>query len=97
MIEESTNLSFMLGALMFSLLFKLAAFPSYFWLRSLYCTASTPIVCFFGLPVKVATFAAFFRLFCFAFAGLAPLWADLVLFSGIGSIVVGCVISLKAK
>jgi NADH-quinone oxidoreductase subunit N len=96
-VQELTTYSVMLGSLIFSLLFKLSVFPNYFWVRSLYCSVSTPIVCLFGLPVKIALFVVFFRLFGVAFVGLSFLWGNLVLFSGLGSIIFGCFITLQSK
>jgi len=42
-------------------------------------------------------FAAFFKMFAYGFVGLSFLWVDLILFSGVGSLIVGCFIALQAK
>jgi NADH-quinone oxidoreductase subunit N len=87
----------MLSCLLFSLIFKLAAFPCYFWIRNLYCAATLPTIFFIGVPVKVVIFIVLFRLFGFAFIGLSSLWINLVLFCGLGSIILGCIIAVQAQ
>jgi NADH-quinone oxidoreductase subunit N len=72
-LEKSFDYKITLTCLLLGLLFKLAAFPNYFWIRNLYCVASTPIVAYFAVPVKLTLFITVFKLFTYAFAGLSSI------------------------
>jgi cytochrome c oxidase subunit 3 len=95
--ELAPALQLTLGCILFSLLFKLGLFPNYFWVRELYCSTSIPIIAYFALTVKVATFGALFRLYGNCFSELGLLWESLFLFSGAGSLIIGCLIALDSK
>jgi proton-translocating NADH-quinone oxidoreductase chain N len=96
-VEQAVSLQISIAFLFFGLLFKLAAFPSYFWVRELYCSTITPVVIYFAIPVKLAAFITLFRLFGYSFTNISFLWENLFLFAGIGSIIIGGLITLDAK
>jgi NADH-quinone oxidoreductase subunit N len=94
---NSSGYTITLSCLLVGLLFKLAAFPNYFWIRNLYCVASTPVLSYFAIPVKVTLFVIIFKLFTYTFAGLSAIWINLFLYSGLGSLFVGCLLALHAR
>ena len=54
--------------------FKVSAVPFHFWAPDVYEGAPTTITAFMSTIVKVAAFAAFFKLFASAFAGVQSSW-----------------------
>jgi NADH-quinone oxidoreductase subunit N len=54
--------------------FKVSAVPFHFWAPDVYEGSPTPITAFMSTIVKVAAFAAFFRLFAFTFQGVQEVW-----------------------
>ena len=60
------------------LAFKISAVPFHFWAPDVYEGAPTVITAFMSTIVKMAAFAAFFRLFYMSFRNVAPQWVDVV-------------------
>jgi NADH-quinone oxidoreductase subunit N len=58
------------------LAFKISAVPFHFWAPDVYEGAPTVVTAFMSTIVKIAAFAAFFRLFYTAFKPVAPQWVD---------------------
>ncbi len=54
--------------------FKVSAVPFHFWAPDVYQGSPTTITAFMSTIVKVAAFAAFFKLFAFTFAGVESSW-----------------------
>lgn len=54
--------------------FKISAAPFHFWAPDVYEGSPTPITAFMSTIVKVAAFAAFFRLFASTFQGVQETW-----------------------
>jgi NADH-quinone oxidoreductase subunit N len=54
--------------------FKVSAVPFHFWAPDVYQGSPTTITAFMSTIVKVAAFAAFFKLFSFTFAGVQSSW-----------------------
>jgi NADH-quinone oxidoreductase subunit N len=54
--------------------FKVSAVPFHFWAPDVYQGSPTTITAFMSTIVKVAAFAAFFKLFSFTFAGVQSTW-----------------------
>jgi NADH-quinone oxidoreductase subunit N len=54
--------------------FKVSAVPFHFWAPDVYQGSPTTITAFMSTIVKVAAFAAFFKLFSFTFAGVQSVW-----------------------
>lgn len=64
--------------IMVGLAFKVSAVPFHFWAPDVYEGAPTVITAFMSTIVKIAAFAAFFRLFATSFAAVAPQWTDVL-------------------
>jgi len=77
-IAEHPNLPgfFYAGVLLMlvGIAFKVSAAPFHFWAPDVYEGAPTPITAFMSTIVKVAAFAAFFRLFASTFIGVQDTW-----------------------
>jgi NADH-quinone oxidoreductase subunit N len=64
--------------ILIGLAFKVSAVPFHFWAPDVYEGAPTVITAFMSTIVKIAAFAAFFRLFYYSFRPLAPQWVDVL-------------------
>lgn len=64
--------------IMVGLAFKVSAVPFHFWAPDVYEGSPTVVTAFMSTIVKVAAFAAFFRLFATCFAPLSPQWVDVL-------------------
>jgi NADH-quinone oxidoreductase subunit N len=77
-IAEHQNLPgfFYAGVLLMlvGMAFKVSAVPFHFWAPDVYEGSPTPITAFMSTIVKVAAFAAFFRLFASTFEGVQSAW-----------------------
>ena len=65
----------MIYFLAFGFLFKLAAFPCHLWAPEIYDGSPHPITAIFVLPIKIATFSLFLRLFSYVFGDLYYIWS----------------------
>jgi NADH-quinone oxidoreductase subunit N len=76
--NSETNALLYTGVLMMlvGLAFKISAVPFHFWAPDVYEGAPTVVTAFMSTIVKIAAFAAFFRLFYTAFKPVAPQWVD---------------------
>ncbi len=64
--------------IMVGLAFKISAVPFHFWAPDVYDGAPTVVTAFMSTIVKIAAFAAFFRLFAICFATVTELWVDVL-------------------
>lgn len=71
------------------MLFKVSAFPFHFWTPDVYQGAPTLVTTFMSTSVKVAGFAAFFRLFYNCFLDLDGIWSDSLAIISVLTITVG--------
>jgi NADH-quinone oxidoreductase subunit N len=60
------------------LAFKISAVPFHFWAPDVYEGSPTVVTAFMSTIVKIAAFAAFFRLFAACFAPVSAQWVDVV-------------------
>ncbi len=60
------------------LAFKISAVPFHFWAPDVYEGAPTSVTAFMSTIVKIAAFAAFFRLFATSFSGVYAEWVDVI-------------------
>ncbi|MFZ6010545.1 MAG: NADH-quinone oxidoreductase subunit N, partial [Bacteroidota bacterium] len=60
------------------LAFKVSAVPFHFWAPDVYEGSPTVVTAFMSTIVKIAAFAAFFRLFATCFGPVAPQWVDVL-------------------
>jgi NADH-quinone oxidoreductase subunit N len=65
--------------LLIGLCFKIGAAPFHFWTPDVYDGAPTLVTIFMSTVVKVASFAAFLRLFDYVFAALNDFWTPVLL------------------
>ncbi len=64
--------------LVVGLAFKISAVPFHFWAPDVYEGAPTSVTAFMSTIVKIAAFAAFFRLFATSFSGVYAEWVDVI-------------------
>lgn len=64
--------------LIVGLAFKISAVPFHFWAPDVYEGSPTVVTAFMSTIVKMAAFAAFFRLFSTVFAGVTDQWVNVV-------------------
>ncbi|MBT1697999.1 NADH-quinone oxidoreductase subunit N [Fulvivirgaceae bacterium PWU4] len=64
--------------MMVGLAFKISAVPFHFWAPDVYEGSPTVVTAFMSTIVKIAAFAAFFRLFSTCFAAVSSQWVDVV-------------------
>ncbi len=70
--------------MMVGLLFKVSAVPFHFWAPDVYEGAPTLVTSYMATVVKVAAFAAFYRLFATCFSDLTGMWGQtLAVISGV--------------
>jgi NADH-quinone oxidoreductase subunit N len=62
--------------IMVGLAFKVSAVPFHFWAPDVYEGSPTVVTAFMSTIVKMAAFAAFYRLFAKCFSTVAPQWVD---------------------
>jgi NADH-quinone oxidoreductase subunit N len=60
------------------LAFKISAVPFHFWAPDVYEGSPTVVTAFMSTIVKIAAFAAFFRLFSTSFAPVSSQWVDVI-------------------
>ena len=58
--------------------FKISAVPFHFWAPDVYEGAPTVVTAFMSTIVKIAAFAAFYRLFSICFSSVSDQWIDVV-------------------
>lgn len=64
--------------MLIGLAFKISAVPFHFWAPDVYEGSPTVVTAFMSTIVKIAAFAAFFRLFVTCFATVSAQWVDVV-------------------
>ncbi|HAP01219.1 MAG TPA: NADH-quinone oxidoreductase subunit N, partial [Bacteroidetes bacterium] len=95
----ATNYILLSGVLMLlvGLLFKVAAAPFHFWTPDVYEGAPTIVTAFFATVGKIASFAAFYRLFSFCFTPLSDEWSMVIWAVAIITMFVGNITALQQK
>ena len=82
-LSNSTSISPLfyggISLLLIGLCFKVGAAPFHFWTPDVYDGAPTMVTTYMSTVVKVASFAAFFRLFDFVLAPLGDYWTPVLL------------------
>ena len=77
--------------------FKIGAAPFHFWVPDVYEGAPTLITTFMSTVVKVASFAAFFRLFWFCFEPLSDFWVPILLIISVLTLFIGNITALMQQ
>jgi NADH-quinone oxidoreductase subunit N len=75
--------------MLIGLAFKVSAVPFHFWAPDVYEGSPTVVTAFMSTVVKIAAFAAFFRLFETCFKPVSPQWVDVVMVITILTLLVG--------
>jgi NADH-quinone oxidoreductase subunit N len=83
--------------LLIGLLFKISAAPFHFWSPDVYEGSPNVVMAFMAVVVKIASFAALFRVFGHYFSGLTPLWWNIVYYACLTSLVAGNFLALIQK
>jgi NADH-quinone oxidoreductase subunit N len=83
--------------LLTGILFKVAAAPFHFWSPDVYEGAPSQVMLFMSVVVKIASFAALFRLFGQYLQGYTSLWWEMVYYACIASLLVGNLMALVQK
>lgn len=79
------------------LAFKISAAPFHFWVPDVYQGSPTVVTAFMSTIVKIAAFAAFFRLFYICFSSVADRWTDVVLVITVITLVVSNITAVYQK
>ncbi len=83
--------------LLASMLFKVAAFPFHFWSPDVYDGSPNRTTVFMATVVKIAAFAAFFRLFQYAFSDIKGWWSQSMAIAAAATILVGNIAAVRQK
>ena len=95
--NKNLLLYIMIYFLAFGFLFKLAAFPCHLWAPEIYDGSPHPITAIFVLPIKIATFGLFLRLFSYVFGDLYYIWSYIIGMSAFFSMIWGCLGALSEQ
>lgn len=93
-ITETPMLAVGILFLLAGLSFKVSLFPFHFWTPDVYQGAPTWITQFMSTSVKLAGFAAFYRLFIYAFYAYSSLWIPILAAIAAFTIAVGSITAL---
>jgi NADH-quinone oxidoreductase subunit N len=80
--------------LLAGILFKVSAAPFHFWSPDVYEGAPNLVMLFMSVVVKIASFAALYRLFGVFFADLSDLWWTGMYYAALGSLLLGNLLAL---
>lgn len=88
---EPTNLSLqvIVISLIFSMLFKIGAFPLHWWVPDIYESAWLFSTAFFMIITKLVFFCFFSRMLLYFFFSFILIWQPLLIFSVLGSVTIG--------
>lgn len=77
------------------MLFKISAVPFHWWVPDVYEGAPTPVTAFMATVVKVAAFAAFFRLFSTCFISVSVFWTDILVWISAATMIIGNLLAVS--
>ncbi len=77
------------------MLFKISAVPFHWWVPDVYEGAPTPVTAFMATVVKVAAFAALFRLFSICFISVAPFWTEILVWVSAATMILGNLLAVS--
>lgn len=81
--------------LMAGLLFKVAAVPFHFWAPDVYEGSPAPVTAFMATVVKIAAFAAFFRLFYISFSAIVSSWVNILMIISAVTMIAGNILAIS--
>lgn len=79
------------------ILFKVSAVPFHFWAPDVYEGSPNVVMAYMSVVVKIASFAALFRIFGIYLNSMSFFWWDLFYYAAIASLVAGNVLALIQK
>lgn len=79
------------------ILFKVSAVPFHFWAPDVYEGSPNVVMAYMSVVVKIASFAALFRIFGLYLNSLSFFWWDLFYYAAIASLIVGNVLAFMQK
>lgn len=80
--------------LLAGVLFKVSAAPFHFWSPDVYEGAPNLVMVYMSVVVKIASFAALYRIFGQYFAGLSHFWWNILYYATLASLLVGNLLAL---
>lgn len=80
--------------LLVGILFKVAAAPFHFWSPDVYEGSPTLVMLFMSVVVKIASFAALYRIFGHYLNGLSHFWWNVMYYAAFGSLIAGNFLAL---
>jgi NADH-quinone oxidoreductase subunit N len=83
--------------LLAGVLFKVAAAPFHFWSPDVYEGAPNVVMLYMSVVVKIASFAALYRIFGLYFQGLSHFWWEVMYYAALASLLVGNLLALLQK
>jgi NADH-quinone oxidoreductase subunit N len=93
--EGSNVLEIAIIFLMAGFLFKIAAFPFHMWSPDVYEGAPSSSTTFFAVVPKLAILVFLSRILLYSFPAYGHMWGNILLFSGLGSIVYTAFVAIK--
>ena len=94
---DSALFKFGVFFLAIGILFKVSAVPFHFWSPDVYEGSPNVVMLYMSVVVKIASFAALYRIFGLYFSNLSFFWWDVVYYACIASLVVGNTLALMQK
>jgi NADH-quinone oxidoreductase subunit N len=97
--QSIDSILFKLGVffLLVGILFKVSAAPFHFWSPDVYEGSPSIVMLYMSVVVKIASFAALFRIFGNYFHNLSFFWWDVMYYCCIASLLVGNLLALVQK
>jgi NADH-quinone oxidoreductase subunit N len=83
--------------LLAGVLFKVAAAPFHFWSPDVYEGAPNVVMLYMSVVVKIASFAALYRIFVLYFQGLSHFWWEVMYYAALASLLAGNLLALVQK
>jgi len=98
-MQSVDSVLFKLGIffLLIGILFKVSAAPFHFWSPDVYEGSPSIVMLYMSVVVKIASFAALFRIFGNYFHNLSFFWWDVVYYCCIASLLLGNLLALVQK
>jgi NADH-quinone oxidoreductase subunit N len=94
---DSSLFKFGLFFILIGLLFKVSAAPFHFWSPDVYEGSPNVVMLFMSVVVKIASFAAIYRVFGNYLSNFSFFWWDIVYYATLASLVIGNLLALVQK
>lgn len=88
-IVDSSLMKIGIFFLVIGILFKVSAAPFHFWAPDVYDGSPNPVMAYMSVVVKIASFAALFRIFGMYLQPLSFIWWDMFYYAALASLVIG--------